>query len=62
MRAEGLDDPTLLLMIDPQTSGGLLLGVPSAHRAAFERECATRAVTATRIGEALEGHGVVMTA
>src|SRR5262249_36184108 len=58
----GLDEATLLLMIDPQTSGGLLLGVPPAHRAAFERECASRDVRAWRIGEARAGSGVVITA
>jgi selenide,water dikinase len=62
VRVDGLDEATLLLMIDPQTSGGLLLGVPAAHRASFERECASRGVTAWRIGEAVEGSGVVMTA
>jgi len=62
VRVDGLDEATILLMIDPQTSGGLLLGVPRAHREAFERECASRGVTAWRIGEAVEGHGVVMIA
>lgn len=61
VRLEGLDDATTLLMIDPQTSGGLLLGVPAAHREAFERERAARNVTAWRIGEAREGRGVVFT-
>jgi selenide,water dikinase len=61
VRLEGLDEATALLMIDPQTSGGLLLGVPAAHREAFERERAVRNVTAWRIGEAREGRGVVFT-
>jgi selenide,water dikinase len=59
VRLEGLDEATTLLMIDPQTSGGLLLGVPAAHRDAFERERAARNVTAWRIGEVREGRGVV---
>ena len=54
--------PEAALLFDPQTSGGLLLGVPTAHRAAFERECASRGVTASRIGEAVAGSGVVLTA
>lgn len=62
VRLEGLDDAATLLMIDPQTSGGLLLGVPAAHREAFERERAARRVTAWRIGEVREGRGVVITA
>ena len=61
VRAEGIDEAMLLLTIDPQTSGGLLLGVPPAHRSAFERECAARDVQAWRIGEAVEGSGVVLT-
>lgn len=61
VRLEGLDEATTLLMIDPQTSGGLLLGVPRAHSEAFERERAARGVTAWRIGEVREGRGVVFT-
>ncbi len=61
VRLDGLDEATTLLMIDPQTSGGLLLGVPAAHREAFERERTVRNVTAWRIGEAREGRGVVFT-
>ncbi len=62
VRLEGLDDATTLLVIDPQTSGGLLLGVPPAHRAAFERECASRDVRAWRIGEVIAGSGVMIRA
>ena len=62
VRVDGLDEATTLLMIDPQTSGGLLLGVPRAHQDAFERECASRGVRAWKIGEAVEGNGVVITA
>ncbi len=59
---DGLDEATLLLMIDPQTSGGLLLAVPAAHRDAFERERASRSVSAWRIGEVVAGTGVVISA
>jgi selenide, water dikinase len=58
VRFDGLDEATTLLMLDPQTSGGLLLGVPRAHRAEFERACAARGVSATAIGDAVEGSGV----
>lgn len=58
---EGLDAATALLMLDPQTSGGLLLGVPPAHRGAFERASASRGVSATRIGEVTTGSGVLVT-
>jgi selenide,water dikinase len=46
------------LMLDPQTSGGLLLAVSRDDVAAFERECMTHRVIATRIGEVVAGSGV----
>jgi selenide,water dikinase len=61
VRMEGLDEASTLLMLDPQTSGGLLLGVPRAHRADFERACATHDVQAWAIGDVAEGDGVVIT-
>ena len=62
VRLEGLDEATTLLMIDPQTSGGLLLGVPSAHREAWDRARSSHGVRAWLIGEAVEGEGVIVTA
>lgn len=62
VRFEGLDETMALLMLDPQTSGGLLLGVPRAHRADFERACARHDVHALAIGEAVAGSGVVFSA
>lgn len=59
---DGVDAATVTLMIDPQTSGGLLLGVPAAHREAFQRECETRGLRAWRIGEAVAGRGVLIRA
>ncbi len=59
---EGIDEATTLLMLDPQTSGGLLLGVPAAHRDAFEKACTSRGVSAVRIGDVVEGTGVVVSA
>ena len=56
--APGLDDATRRLLLDPQTSGGLLVGVPAAHAAAFDAARGERGVTAWRIGEAIEGVGV----
>ncbi len=58
---ERIDEPTTLLVLDPQTSGGLLLGVPAAHRDALERACASRGVGAVRIGDVVEGAGVTVT-
>lgn len=45
-------------LLDPQTSGGLLVAIPAAASARFEREASSRAVVATRIGEAVAGRGV----
>ena len=56
----GVSDPVRRLMLDPQTSGGLLVGVPVAHAAAWERAIAGHAVTAARIGEVGAGHGVTV--
>ncbi|OLC53502.1 MAG: selenide, water dikinase SelD [Chloroflexi bacterium 13_1_40CM_4_68_4] len=46
------------VLLDPQTSGGLLLAVSPSAASAFERECLDRAVTATVIGEVVAGSGV----
>jgi selenophosphate synthase len=43
------------LILDPQTSGGLLVGVPSAHAEAWERASAARGVNPTQIGEVIAG-------
>ena len=61
VRFDGIDEAATLLMLDPQTSGGLLLGVPRAHRADFERACAAHDVRAWTIGDVVEGSGVVIT-
>ncbi|TMC74766.1 MAG: selenide, water dikinase SelD, partial [Chloroflexi bacterium] len=44
----------------PQTSGGLLVGVPAAHAGAWQRACAARGVTPTQIGEVISGSGVIV--
>jgi selenide,water dikinase len=62
VRLDGIDDATERLLIDPQTSGGILVGVPPPHAAAWDRACAARAVTAWRIGDVTEGSGVAVTA
>jgi selenide, water dikinase len=62
VRLEGLDEALQVLMLDPQTSGGLLVGVPRQHAAAWDRARATHAVEAAHIGEVIEGSGVVVTA
>src|SRR5712691_1812571 len=60
VRFDGVDDALRTLLLDPQTSGGLLVGVPSAHAEAWQRACATRGVRPVQIGEVLAGTGVIV--
>ncbi len=55
VRFAGVEAELRTLILDPQTSGGLLVGVPPAHSAAWQRACAARAVQATQIGEVVAG-------
>ena len=57
---DGVDEVLRTLLLDPQTSGGLLIGVPAVHSAAWERERAAHGVSAMRIGEVTEGQGVIV--
>jgi selenide,water dikinase len=57
---DGVDDVLRTLLLDPQTSGGLLIGVPAVHSADWERERAAHGVSAVRIGEVTEGQGVIV--
>jgi selenide, water dikinase len=59
---EGVDDVTRTLLLDPQTSGGLIVGVPAAHADAWDRARAAHNVSATRVGEVTEGRGVIVAA
>ncbi len=56
------DDALRTLALDPQTSGGLLVGVPAQHAEAWDRACAMHKVTASRIGEVSAGSGVTIAA
>jgi selenide,water dikinase len=62
VRFDGVDDVLRTLLLDPQTSGGLLVGVPAAHADAWERARAANNVSAVRIGEVTEGTGVIVAA
>jgi selenide,water dikinase len=56
-----LEDEALgILALDPQTSGGLLVGVPQQHAGAWTRAMKTHAVEAVRIGEVVAGSGVTI--
>jgi selenide,water dikinase len=60
VRFEGVDDTLRTLLLDPQTSGGLLVGVPAAHADAWQRACATKGVRPIQIGEVTAGSGVTV--
>jgi len=52
-------DPTIVqLLFDPQTSGGLLIGVSPADAAALESAFADHGVLAAAIGEVIAGSGI----
>jgi selenide,water dikinase len=55
VRFDGVDDALRTLVLDPQTSGGLLVGVPPAHAEAWQRACSTRGVRPFQIGEVIAG-------
>jgi selenide,water dikinase len=60
VRFDGVDDALRTLLLDPQTSGGLLVGVPSAHAEAWRRACSTKEVRAVQVGEVAAGKGVIV--
>lgn len=54
----GLDEPSQMLMFDPQTSGGLLLGVSRGKLSAFEIRARELNQPYWVVGEALTGKGI----
>ncbi len=60
VRFEGVDDALRTLLLDPQTSGGLLIGVPPAHAAAWQRACAAKGVLPVEVGEVTAGNAGVI--
>jgi selenide,water dikinase len=62
VRLDVKDDALRTLALDPQTSGGLLIGVSPEHAAAWERARATAGVDAVRIGDVVKGAGVTVAA
>ncbi len=62
VRLEVADEALRTLALDPQTSGGLLVGVPPQHAEAWERARRAHGVTASLIGEVVAGSGVTIAA
>jgi selenide,water dikinase len=60
VRFDGVEDVLRTLVLDPQTSGGLLVGVPAAHADAWQRACTTHDVHAIEIGEVIAGRDVLV--
>lgn len=55
---ETLNDPAQMLTFDPQTSGGLLLGVPEEKLAAFQARAAELEQPTWIVGKVLDGKGI----
>ncbi len=54
---ETIDDPAQMLMFDPQTSGGLLFGVPQEKLAEFEKRAREMNQRVWMIGDVRSGEG-----
>ncbi len=55
---EALDEPSEMMLFDPQTSGGLLLGVPSEKIEAFSQRAREVGQPIWVIGSVKEGNGI----
>lgn len=53
-----LEEPELMLLYDPQTSGGLLIAVPAARLDELLHKCEELSQPAWAIGQVVEGQGV----
>jgi selenide,water dikinase len=53
-----VDEPAQMLLFDPQTSGGLLLGVPREKLEAFQKRARELSQPAWVVGEVREGQGI----
>jgi len=56
--ADSLDEPAQMLLFDPQTSGGLLLGVPAEKLAAFEVRAQEVGQPVWAVGTVHDGSGI----
>jgi selenide,water dikinase len=57
---ERLDEPAQMLLFDPQTSGGLLLGVPPEKLEAFENRAKELDQPVWVVGEVHTGQGIAV--
>jgi selenide,water dikinase len=55
---KSLDEPSQMLLFDPQTSGGLLIGVPQEKLDAFMKRAKELDQPAWMIGEVKTGKGI----
>ena len=55
---EALDEPAQMMLFDPQTSGGLLLGVPDEQLEAFAKRAEEAGQPVWTIGKVREGKGI----
>ncbi len=55
---EALDEPARMMLFDPQTSGGLLLGVPDEQLHAFTERAEEAGQPVWTIGRVKEGNGI----
>ena len=55
---ETIDEPAQMMLFDPQTSGGLLLGVPGEQVEAFTQRAREEDQPVWRIGNVKEGKGI----
>jgi selenide,water dikinase len=58
--AKGMDEPSEMLLFDPQTSGGLLLGVPPEKLSAFIKRAQEIKQPIWIIGEVHQGKGIAV--
>jgi selenide,water dikinase len=56
--AEGLDEASRMLLFDPQTSGGLMLGVPAGKLEALLKRAAETGQELWQVGEVVAGAGI----
>jgi selenide,water dikinase len=55
---EALDEPARMMLFDPQTSGGLLLGIPDERLLAFTNRAEEAGQPVWTIGRVKEGNGI----